>query len=267
MLILSMGAAAAQRRTIFFEVGANNGNFSAELLARRASNRAHVDEVYLFEPNPRFARELALLHGRYGATHVQKAAWVEDGHKTFYFSRNDEASSLVGGAKRHKSAATVHDAWTKMPCRPAAEYAASTAYAALERAWDGTIARRAAYGHGSTPICDTPRAEKVETVDLAAFVAERTHINRTAVGIADRVLMKMDIEGAEGRVFEHLLSTGVACARLNVIMVEWHAVVPREEQSRLARSLRACGVTLLRGSYDLLAAFGRDRPWPDPNIK
>ena len=144
MLILSMGAAAAQRRTIFFEVGANNGNFSAELLARRASNRAHVDEVYLFEPNPRFARELALLHGRYGATHVQKAAWVEDGHKTFYFSRNDEASSLVGGAKRHKSAATVHDAWTKMPCRPAAEYAASTAYAALERAWDGTIARRAA---------------------------------------------------------------------------------------------------------------------------
>ena len=93
-------------RVIFFDVGCNNGAFSARLLELRLKHQVVIDDLYLFEPNPRFDRELQLLASR-GAMHVRKAAWIADGSKSFFFSRNDEGSSLVASAGQNPAAAPL----------------------------------------------------------------------------------------------------------------------------------------------------------------
>ena len=76
--------------SILFDVGANNGAWAASYLRQHARARA-----YLFEPNRRFDAELALLASKYGAVHVRAAAWIEDGNRTFTYSRNEEANMVA----------------------------------------------------------------------------------------------------------------------------------------------------------------------------
>jgi len=236
--------AVASARTIFLDVGANNGNFTAMLFKRRMAGTAYFDKVFVFEPNPRFRRELGLL-ASLGAVHVRAAAWNSTGSKTFYFSQNDEASSLMGRV-------TTDPNW---PCTSEAQFSAKTRYAADASAWDGVIERRVgrtAKSDRDKAICDRPRAETVATIDLAAFVSKKMQQG-------DRVLMKMDIEGAEGTVLRHLLDSGVAC-HLEALYLEWHPVVPSADRAQLRRELKSCGVKLPDSDRQLLHHFSAARP-------
>ena len=94
------------------------------------------------------------------------AAWIEDGNRTFTYSRNDESSSLVPGqAERWAKNSNLG---LRFPCKPPREFAAVTRSLPRGR-WDGTVTRRT--GTLGTAICDHQRKELVPTVDLAAFVS------------------------------------------------------------------------------------------------
>ena len=236
--------------SILFDVGANNGAWAASYLRQHARARA-----YLFEPNRRFDAELALLAGKYGAVHVRAAAWIEGGNRTFTYSRNDESSSLVPGqAERWAKNSNLG---LRFPCKPPREFAAVTRSLPRGR-WDGTVTRRT--GTLGTAICDHQRKELVPTVDLAAFVS-RVALEAPSA----RLVMHLDIEGAEYDVLEHLMRAGVACSfKRGALSVEWHqqevpASAARLEPSstrirmqraarreNLLRKLRACGVQVKR---------------------
>ena len=57
---------------------------------------------------------------------------------------------------------------------------------------------------------------RVPTVDFARFLRERYCVK-------DNVLLKLDIEGAEFELLEHVLADGAAPI-LDTVVVEWHTV-------------------------------------------
>lgn len=72
-------------------------------------------------------------------------------------------------------------------------------------------------------------AQKVPCVDLADFVAGLS---------ADRIVLKLDCEGAEYRLLDHLIDRGVD-KRLSLAVVEWHH--PDRGRAQLERRI-ACAV-------------------------
>jgi FkbM family methyltransferase len=101
---------------------------------------------------------------------------------------------------------------------------------------------------GKTPMGDSLLASRagkgslaveVPTISLADYL--RTH---TVDG--DTVILKLDVEGAEGDVLEDVLTTG-PLDRLKQILVEWHGTDPR--QAGLTASFEAAGVPLERWPF------------------
>jgi FkbM family methyltransferase len=63
-------------------------------------------------------------------------------------------------------------------------------------------------------VLDRERPLKVRAIDFAEFL-------KTNVTANDYVIVKLDIEGAEYKVIEHLIETNTICM-INEIWVEWH---------------------------------------------
>ncbi len=59
------------------------------------------------------------------------------------------------------------------------------------------------------------RSTQVKSVDIARWIVRN-------VGVDDRVTLKLDIEGAEFDVLEHLLGHPGALSKLEHVLVEWH---------------------------------------------
>ena len=185
LLLIGCGSASAvsrdvtcagvmRGRRVWFDIGSNNGAYTNELLIRRPGM---FERAFLFEPNPRFIRELNLLHARHPeARHVQKAAWITDGSITFHIGRNDEASSIL------KERSHVH-ANTK--CASASEFDQRTAYAGNASSSQQIVRR-----WGARSICDVPRQVTVPSINVADFVERESCPH-------DKLSLKMDIEGAE----------------------------------------------------------------------
>ena len=185
LLLIGCGSASAvsrdvtcagvmRERRLWFDIGSNNGAYTNELLIRRPGM---FERAFLFEPNPRFIRELNLLHARHPeARHVQKAAWITDGSITFHIGRNDEASSIL------KERSHVH-ANTK--CASASEFDQRTAYAGNASSSQQIVRR-----WGARSICDVPRQVTVPSINVADFVERESCPH-------DKLSLKMDIEGAE----------------------------------------------------------------------
>jgi len=248
LLLIGCGSASAvsrdvtcagvmRGRRVWFDIGSNNGAYTNELLIRRPGM---FERAFLFEPNPRFIRELNLLHARHPeARHVQKAAWITDGSITFHIGRNDEASSIL------KERSHVH-ANTK--CASASEFDQRTAYAGNASSSQQIVRR-----WGARSICDVPRQVTVPSINVADFVERESCPH-------DKLSLKMDIEGAEYTVIHHLLKSGVAC-RFATMLIEWHAVqnltnhigtmVPwQAKRAQFKKRLKGCGVNLGQGFLD-----------------
>ena len=81
---------------------------------------------------------------------------------------------------------------------------------------------------------------QVRTVNLAAWLAAR-------FCEADFVHLKVDIEGAEFEVFEHLLKERAA-RLVDVASIEWHTAkrgAKRDRAARIDAELRRAGVRLM----------------------
>lgn len=87
--------------------------------------------------------------------------------------------------------------------------------------------------------------QEVRTVDIARWLKER-------FCAADQVYVKMDIEGAEFEVLEHLLDRGAAVL-LDNMSIEWHtakrgfgaAAKLQRRQAAIIRRLRRAGVRMI----------------------
>jgi len=206
-------------RTLWLEVGANNGAYSAKML-----RRVKFDTSIIIEPNERFVPELAELRRQYGARHMQAAAWIKATDLDFHVNRNDEASSLL---KKSPSGD-----WKNLACRRADTFENETAHR------HGVNFNGRA---GNFAICDTPRTQRVRAVDLAKIIIG--HAKR-----GDRVIMKMDIEGAEEFVMPHLISAGAADL-LTMCDVEFHSNVNDSMRALIFDALRERGVLVWPGHF------------------
>lgn len=81
-----------------------------------------------------------------------------------------------------------------------------------ERAWDSTV----------MPAKNTRGEWKPENVQPVACFDLARFLDRWFWGEACDVVLKLDCEGAEYPLLEHLLETGIA-ARVDLLLVEWHA--------------------------------------------
>ena len=215
-----------QQKRILLDVGSNNGAWTAARLraATRAGGEGAFDRVYVFEPNPRFNEELALLVARYGVRHIRAAAWVHDGNISFHISKNDEASSLEANR------ASAWNGWKG--CQPVQAWSNVSAYARNGSHWNGVIKRRAY----SAAVCEKARTATVMSVDLSRFLWKISCPQ-------DHIKIKMDIEGAEFTVLPHMLKEGTACW-INQLQLEWHlhGKQQRAEAEDVNVRLKQCGV-------------------------
>lgn len=82
--------------------------------------------------------------------------------------------------------------------------------------YDGTVGF---YQDSTTSrVSDFP-SKQVPCIDLARFIGELPE---------DEIVLRLDCEGAEHRLLEHLHETG-ADERLSLVLVEWHLRCPVEE--------------------------------------
>ena len=219
-------------RVIHLDIGANNGEASRDFALQHAAERP---QLFAFEPNPRFVKHLALLHKHLNLTHVRAAAWVADTILDFQFSSWDEGSSLVAA----QSAFGDGRAWKSSNggCRNESE----SDVEASQLADDVRHIRRAS---GRAIICDKPRVDKVRAVDLARWMRQTLCASKTR---GDSIFAKMDIEGAEYTVLDHLVRDGVIC-ELKTLLLEWHKVkavnrsLVSANRIELVKQLSACGV-------------------------
>jgi len=83
-------------------------------------------------------------------------------------------------------------------------------------------------------VTDDPEAPKVKCVDLARVIEEMPE---------GHVVLKIDAEGAEFDLLEHLIATG-AVARLMRILVEWHPVGQGERRRAIEAALRRSAIAV-----------------------
>lgn len=213
-------------RNAFVDVGANDGQ-SLEAVAR--SRARPFTSFAAFELNPAFApvlrERLARLPGGESNALVQAAAWVREGTIEVDLQLPGQGGRSARNLERTQgvvqnmtgSSLIVHG----RPLNPGSKCARA--------AW-------CAGGHTRT---------SVRSVDLAAWLAER-------FCAADRVFVKIDVEGAEFDLLEHLLAAraGAVAGLLDELAIEWHAhKFPPLERPKLkarrtaiASKLKAAGV-------------------------
>jgi FkbM family methyltransferase len=100
-----------------------------------------------------------------------------------------------------------------------------------EAAWvyDGTIGY---FADGlNSQIGDNPAWPPMPCVDLARVIAE----------LPEPIILKLDAEGAEYELLEHLLATGTI-NRLQRILVEWHPTGQGKRRRAIEQALRREGV-------------------------
>ena len=199
------------KRTVVFDVGANDGSWSkwtmrlcSEAFCRRPSHwqicnaALQMCELHAFEPQPRFAERVRNLTASWPRARVNEAAvWKDDKRNlTFYLSRSSVSASLKPVIAHHSG-----------------------------------VPRRG------------PQNITVRTIDLGGYLA--AHLPATPSLTDAFVVLKLDIESAEFDLLPHLLSSGVLC-RAHLIIIEWHLNALPPERRLAGLGLRLTLSTLLR---------------------
>lgn len=96
--------------------------------------------------------------------------------------------------------------------------------------------------HEVIPNLEASMRLQVATVSLASFITE--HTSRT-----DKIVLKVDCEGAEYAMLNNLCCAGLARPRIAKIYVEWHDVPGKERQEELTATLRRHGIPVENWPY------------------
>ena len=253
----------------FIDLGANDGQslswFEQSLLHRAPTP---YTAVYAFEMNPYFEAPLRAILGRLpGGSYEHAAAWVSEGS----MEANMQARSCARSTRRREHPrGGVHAVFRAHVCprcaksrgRPARPQLPGSRTAVkggvlynmtasalqvggvpLNRSPNGGGGRRGRRRAAGARAAKHEGVVSVRTVDLAAWLASR-------FCAADQVFLKVDIEGAEFEVFEHLLARGAA-ALVDTASIEWHTAKRgagggklRQRQKRIEGGLQNVGVRL-----------------------
>ena len=217
-LLTAATALPCGQRRAFIDLGANDGQsltWFAKHWAPRAQSK--FTAVFAFEMNPVFVPVLKALLQPWSGELVAAAAWTSDGTLVANLQLPGSRTATKGGVVYNMTSS------------------------ALEVGGIPLNKKRA----GAARASHETRSH-VPTVDLARWLAQRFCRE-------DAVDVKMDIEGAEFEVLEHLLRTGHANL-IDVLAVEWHtekrakggarAALNQRRESIIAR-LRREGVRLV----------------------
>lgn len=119
----------------------------------------------------------------------------------------------------------------------------------------------------------------VATIDLSKLILTvREELRVKATGLSggaavdgfidvvkpNKVVMKLDIEGAEYRVVQHLLDQDALCA-LDLVFLEWHEIDKRKEEqqrllARINRELEKCDTVISPIDDETFMFDGKDFP-------
>lgn len=216
--LAALGLPCGQNRA-FVDLGANDGQsltWFGQHWAPRAPTR--FTSVTAFEMNPVFEPVLRSLLRPWGGTLVSAAAWTSDGSMVANLQLPGSRTAIKGGVLYNMTGS------------------------ALEV---GGVPLNRKRQHRQQPAAHEARTS-VSTVDLARWLS--SHFCS-----ADTVDLKMDIEGAEFEVLEHVLRSGHATL-IDTLAVEWHTAkrgqggartALQKRQTAILSGLRRAGVRLI----------------------
>jgi len=119
----------------------------------------------------------------------------------------------------------------------------------ISRANPGRVQGSSVYKEKRTGNLNIEKPVKVKTVDFSAWV-------RSQFTDSPHVSLKMNIEGAEYDVLEHMLQTG-AISHIDVLFIQWHykkCCIPEKRHLDLVRALRKCEHLTMYSGYGALYA-------------
>ena len=174
----------------FVDLGANDGQ-SLKWFGKNWAPKApsKFTAVYAFEMNPAFAPALQQLVKPWNGELVPAAAWTVDGSMTANMQMPGSRVGSKHGMVYNMTSSSLEVGGT-----------------ALNKLVKSSQRSKVNPAH--------ERRVSVRTVDFAKWLEER-------FCKADHIDVKMDIEGAEFEVLEHLLRSGRA-SLIDTIAVEWH---------------------------------------------
>lgn len=194
----------------FLDLGANDGQsltWFARHWAPKSSSR--FTSVTAFEMNSVFQPVLQALLKPWDGTLVAAAAWIVDGSMQANLQLPGSRTASKGGVLYNMTASSLEVGGVPLNRRRQQKPSASA--------------------HETKTT--------VPTVDMSRWLAER-------FCQTDNVDIKMDIEGAEFEVLEHLLRTGHANL-IDTLAVEWHT--SKRGQGGALNALRKREATILQG--------------------
>jgi len=218
--------------SVFIDVGANCGNSYWKLKDDPKSGVLDPDEdweVYLWECNPQmnefFLRELAASNPSIHL--IEKAASTVDGSLTFYLTRGQEDI-------RDKSEFSE-----KGVCDPKSPYSpsgASTVYGTAKRAGKSITVESVNFLRWfddlvlAAEATRSGRGSSATTTTKSASGGKDGGGNENDAMKANKVVLKIDAEGAEKDVLEAMVSEGAsgAICRVDMLWMEYHYAIFKE---------------------------------------
>ena len=216
---LAVGHGCGTKRSAI-DIGANDGRGIAVLTPLPI--RRLLTGVTAFEMNEGFARQLRRILSMLPDGELQQAAaWTHD--------RGVDASIQLPGQRSNRSRYRSADSVD----RPDSATGSSVVV--------GGVPLNPQSKCGAASWCSTgTRRQRVPSIDLAAWLRQR-------FCPADLVIIKLDIEGGEWELLEHLLSSGTA-PLIDYMSVEWHlgqrAPRPTAERRQLKKRQHRIGQQL-----------------------
>ena len=206
-VVTSVTALPCGENRAFVDLGANDGqslSWFAKHIAPRAPSK--FTSVTAFEMNPVFAPVLTQLLQPWGGTLEAAAAWTADGSLSANMQMPGSRTATKGGVLYNMTSSALEVSGVPLNKKLNKKNARSPAPASHEQ------------------------RVSVPTVDFARWLAAR-------YCEADHVHVKMDIEGAEWEVLEHLLRVRKV-GLVDVLAIEWHTSKRAAGGARLALERR-----------------------------
>ncbi|KAL3928909.1 MAG: hypothetical protein SGPRY_002192 [Prymnesium sp.] len=221
------GAACGSRRA-FVDLGANDGQSLGWFERNHLKPSSPYTAVYAFEMNPYFEPSLRASLSRLPGGQLERAAaWVRDGTMQAHMQACCSAFSPISCWACHIEAwecihwmCGAHAHSLDLPGSRTAvkggvlyNMTASALQAVRQKCLECWNPNCRAWN-----LCTAEQRHEsvlnVPTIDFAAWLS--SHFCKE-----DHVFVKVDIEGAEFEVFEHLLTRGVA-ELIDIASIEWH---------------------------------------------
>ncbi|KAF4701685.1 hypothetical protein FOZ63_019903, partial [Perkinsus olseni] len=251
----SAGAETPKRnRRIFIDLGANDGQSLEFLMKWKEREGEHFDpsewEVYFFELNPQWEDKLKSRCRENEkitiCVPIMAGAWTKTGEIGYFKDAAVSKPKTKHGIEVHYDSVgtSLYNRKEEQAAKGELKTIAFTSPRENKFILDG--------------VSDTANRKKGSWQEDGCVVDFSAWLQRVVpVSQMDEVLLKVDIEGAEYELMEHLNRSGVMRGRLSTVAVEWHPKIfansAKRKHSESARGLRL--VALKRSQRPVRVSF------------